>query len=320
MILLATNKRDITTDFVVLELKRRGIPYVRLNTEDIQQWTVVLRNGDPAAFEAHRGRSFSVSSIRAGYYRRPEPPKSPGLADKSADEYVVAEWSSLLRTLWNALEGRWLNSPFAILRAEDKPRQLSVARRVGFKIPRTMITNDPEAANNFAVSGSIIAKPLRHALLEDNDGPGRVIFTHRVSELDAKDDSIRMAPIILQEEITKDFDVRVTVIDSNVYAVAIESQAFADSQVDWRKGINPEVPHRPIQLDDAIAKRCVAVTKELDLRYAAIDLIQDRTGELWFLEANPNGQWAWIEHRTGLPLAKHIVDALLRESDATKLS
>ncbi len=35
MILLVSNKRDITMDYIVVELKKRGIKYFRLNTEDL---------------------------------------------------------------------------------------------------------------------------------------------------------------------------------------------------------------------------------------------------------------------------------------------
>jgi len=55
----------------------------------------------------------------------------------------------------------------------------------------------------------------------------------------------------------------------------------------------------------------------LGLRFAAIDLVLDQTGEYWFLEANPNGQWAWIESRTGLPISSAIVDELLAISAAS---
>ena len=33
MILVLTNERDLTTDYVVMELRRRGVPYTRLNSE-----------------------------------------------------------------------------------------------------------------------------------------------------------------------------------------------------------------------------------------------------------------------------------------------
>ena len=68
--------------------------------------------------------------------------------------------------------------------------------------------------------------------------------------------------------------------------------------------------HEAIELPADIVDKCRALTKALDLRYGAIDLIADRDGRYWFLEINPNGQWAWIERRTGLPLASAIVDEL----------
>ncbi len=52
MILLATNKRDITTDFIVLELRRRGAPFVRFNTEDAPTWRV--------SFDPRRSWTLSV--------------------------------------------------------------------------------------------------------------------------------------------------------------------------------------------------------------------------------------------------------------------
>jgi hypothetical protein len=51
----------------------------------------------------------------------------------------------------------------------------------------------------------------------------------------------------------------------------------------------------------------------LRLRFAAVDLIVDPHGQVWFLEANPNGQWAWIEDATGLLITAAITDALLKE-------
>jgi hypothetical protein len=33
-------------------------------------------------------------------------------------------------------------------------------------------------------------------------------------------------------------------------------------------------------------------------------------GRYVFLELNPNGQWAWIERETGMPLCEALVDLL----------
>lgn len=311
MILVATNKRDITVDLIVLELQRRGLPYFRLNTEDADKLSWVMPDGDPDAIVIEDGkRSVSLADVTSAYYRRPQPPAlrtdlTPGVA-----EYVSAEWASLLRSMWNALEGRWLNSPYTILRTEDKPRQLTLARRKGLKIPTTLITNNYGAARAFAADGLTIAKPLRRGLIEDRDGPGRVMFTSRFSEEDLKPEAIEQAPVIFQREILKRSDLRVTVVDNHVFAATIHSQEHVETEVDWRRGGRLNVAHQIFDLPAHTARACVEVTRDLGLRFAAIDLIEDQNRDFWFLEANPNGQWGWIEMRTGLPIASALVDAL----------
>lgn len=311
MILLVTNKRDLTTDFVVLELEQRGVPFVRLNSEDLPKamvhftpaegWKIILED-----------QALALRDVTAGYYRRPGTPEVPDKAgDEATREYIIDEWSAVLRSLWNALEGRWLNSPFAILRAEDKPRQLSEALALGFAIPETLVANEFESARAFVAKGGAIGKPLRHALVER--GPtGEVLFTSRLAALDLDDRAaVVAAPIIYQREIAKACDLRVTVIGERLYATAIYSQSEEETKVDWRRGSRVDLLHELVELPDDLADRCRALTRALDLRYGAIDLILDTAGAYWFLEINANGQWAWIERRTGAPLSAAIVDTLL---------
>lgn len=308
-VLLATNKRDVTTDFIALELERRAVAFHRLNTEDMLEYRVLLPNGDPSCMRlVNRTRELELSEVTGAYYRRPLPLEIPNIAPSTA-AYMQAEWSAILRSVWNALAGRWLNCPFAILRAEDKPRQLAVARAEGLQVPRTLITNDAEHAKNFLADGAIVAKPLRHALIEDG-GAGKVVFTSRVEQHNGLT-GLESAPVILQSEVPKRADVRVIVVDDQVFATMIESQAHEETSVDWRKGVRTDLEHRAITLPREVEKACVAVTRSLDLRYSAIDLVEDSDGIFWFLEANPNGQWAWIEQRTGARIAEAIVSGLV---------
>ncbi len=127
-----------------------------------------------------------------------------------------------------------------------------------------------------------------------------------------------LAPVIYQREIRKAFDVRVTVIGDKVFAAAIHSQDHNETEVDWRSGTRDDLRHEAIELPPDVAAQCLALTAALGLRYGAIDLVADLDGRHWFLEINPNGQWAWIERRTGLPLAEAIVDTLLAIPEAGK--
>ncbi len=313
LILLVTNKRDVTTDYVVMEMRRRGLSFFRLNTEDLPQHEIAMVDGDPSNLTlTGLCGDLSIADVTGAYYRRPGNIEVVGSA--AVAEYVVAEWSAVVRSLWNALEGRWLNSPFSIMRAEDKPRQLAAARRVGFQIPGTLVTNAFEMARAFLADGPMVVKPLRHALI--NDGTvGSVVFTSRVDSFEAADaEAFRRAPMIMQREVPKRSDIRVLVVDDRVFATRILSQAHDETQVDWRKGVRRDLDHEVMDLPADVALACIAVTRDLGLRFAAIDLVEDLDGRFWFLEANPNGQWAWIEQRTGAPVTAAIVDALFEGS------
>jgi len=311
MFLLVTNRRDITMDFVVAELQKRSLPYFRLNTELLPQsrsamghtamddWTIELE-----------GREISGGDITAAYFRRPGAPQAPALVeDKGERSYIEAEWSSFLKSLYFRLEGRWFSDPTQIFLAEDKPRQLIVAHQLGFNIPSTAVTNRLKSAESLTAEGRAIGKPLRQAVL-----PGsleKVMFTSRLQPLTAEDEpALSLAPLIIQAEVLKKYDVRVTVVGSHVFATAIWSQEKDETQVDWRRGSHPDLKHEAIRLPDEVAEQCRELVRRMNLRYGAIDLVCDRDGKLWFLEINPNGQWAWIENQTGYTIAAAIVDEL----------
>lgn len=50
----------------------------------------------------------------------------------------------------------------------------------------------------------------------------------------------------------------------------------------------------------------------LGLHYGAFDLVETPDGALTVLECNPNGQWLWLEHETGLPIAAALADLLVQ--------
>jgi glutathione synthase/RimK-type ligase-like ATP-grasp enzyme len=173
-----------------------------------------------------------------------------------------------------------------------------------------LITNDFYAAAAFVAVGTTIGKPLRHSLVERGE-TGEVLFTTRLESLKPGDrQAVALAPVIYQSEIPKAYDIRATVVGERVFAAAIYSQDQRETEVDWRSGTRLDLRHEPISLPKDVIEKCLALTSALDLRYGAIDLVADGDGRHWFLEINPNGQWAWIERRTGLPLAAAIVDEL----------
>lgn len=315
MILIVTNERDLTSDYVVLELRRRSLPFQRLNSERVAEARVSFdpKRGEDAWIVELDGAAIDFAGVRAAYFRRPGTPSAPEVVKQSAARrYCEVEWGAALSSALNSLGERWLNSPLAILAAENKPRQLSIASGLGFAVPDTLVTNDLRQAQCFLSEGASVAKPLREALLEE-DGEQRVIFTSRLETLSGIDDArVAAAPVIFQREIQKRSDIRATVVGDAVYTAEILSQEHNETKTDWRRGSRPDLAHRPHELTDDLRGKCVCLVRMLGLRFGAVDLILDQDGRYWFLEVNPNGQWAWIENRTGLPLTRAIVDELER--------
>ncbi|WP_296710627.1 hypothetical protein [Rhodoblastus sp.] len=143
-ILLVSNTRDLTTDLVVHELATLGAPFVRLNCDalDAARPTLSFGCGEPALSFLHKGEAVDARSIKAAYLRRPH---LDGMIDTRERDaaHRFGEWRALLEALYSELEGRWLNEPHLIERAEDKARQLRVAAALGFRTPRTLVSNDP---------------------------------------------------------------------------------------------------------------------------------------------------------------------------------
>ena len=101
-----------------------------------------------------------------------------------------------------------------------------------------------------------------------------------------------------------------TVVGEKLFPVKIESQEYEESRIDWRRGTNI-ISHKYIELPKIISRQCINLVKHLNLIFGAIDLVIDKEGNFYFLEINPNGQWAWIEKRLNLPISQEIATLLL---------
>jgi glutathione synthase/RimK-type ligase-like ATP-grasp enzyme len=310
--LIVTNKTDLTSDYIVREMRARNLKFSRINTEASPELCVVQKLGEGGTVLNSGKVQIDLAKIRGAYFRRPLHPKVEN--DKlttSSIHYIREEWSYLLRSIYLELDKKWFSHPNKIILAEDKPMQLRLADELGFLVPETVITNKLEAVQELFNKGDVVAKPLKQALLDDEGSVSSVIFTSAIQSITQIDcEALRLAPVIFQRKLKKKFDLRITVVERDVFSVAIKSQEFEKTQTDWRHGSIVDLEHEVFELPEDIAKRCIKIVQRLGLRFGAIDLVLDEAGQFWFLECNPNGQWAWIENRTGLPIAASIVSAM----------
>lgn len=309
--LLFTNKQDLTCDFIIQELKNRNLDYIRLNTEDIPEisFTQIFEGGGSEIRLDER--PVILANIVSAYFRRPNTPQMQNQElSESSKAYCIDEWSYLLRSIYLELDQKWFSHPNKIILAEDKPKQLRLAQKLGFNVPNWVVTNSKKDVAFLFKLGPVIAKPFRHALIKEGQNES-IIFTSTIQSFEAIcSKELQLAPVIFQRKIIKDCDLRVTVVDDSIFAVKIDSQLFPETETDWRHTSVEKLDHQIVDLETNLSQKCISIVKSLGLRYGAIDLVLDKNGTYWFLECNPNGQWAWIENRTGLPIAAAIVDSM----------
>jgi hypothetical protein len=305
MLLIITHQQDYTVDFVVNQLNATSTPYFRLNCEDL------LTTPHRVHFAANGKLSFGkLAHISAVWFRRVKQPMLPVGTAPHVAEYVIGELSALLHNLYLLLDCKWVSQPTFIYQAENKLYQLKIAGTLGFTLPETLVTNERQALADFyrVHGGEVIVKPLHNSRPVQPDGLQQVIFTNRLDPVHLQQlDRYDLTPGIYQRNIAKAYEVRVTVVGTTVFAAAVDSQAVAATQQDWRR---TKLPFKAYDLPAAEAHRCVALVQALHLRFGAIDLIKGTDGQYYFLEINPNGQWAWLETDCGLPISQAIITEL----------
>lgn len=261
---------------------------------------------------------IALDTVTALWWRRPSPPAPhPELTDPAVAAHAARECQSLLSDLWEHLPCPQLPARESVWRRSgQKASQLALAAELGFAVPDTLITTDPESFFEFHErhDGRVITKTFHIPFIEGvGDGLTVTRLSEPVSPRDlAYADGLRFCPMIVQERVDKRLELRVTVVGRRIFAAEIHSQVSNRSAVDWRRYDTRVTPHRPHRLPDDVAARCLTLMERLGLTYGAIDLILTPEGRHVFLEVNPNAQWLWVEHLTGLPISEAICEHLLR--------
>ncbi len=310
MLLILTSEKDLTADFLIVALLERGIPYFRLNSEDLgdAEFTYEMECGAVAKSIGVRSRLLQLSDIHAVWYRRVIHPTPADTLPPAEKRFVFGELRHTAIGMLLNPDVLWINPIDKVAVAEHKLYQLQVAARIGLKTPRTVVSRNPAVLNNFITSNrtGTICKPIFHGLFVEQSG-SYSIYTRRVTEPFGDEASVTVCPVLLQEEIPRAADVRATFIGGESFVVDIKGTG---DLVDWRDGSAP-LTYSVSGLDDETQERCREMLRALGLVYGAFDFIRTPDGHLVFLEVNPTGEWAWLENELGLPMREAFIRLFL---------
>lgn len=306
-VVVLTQEGDSTADMVVKALESRGAPVFRADMADFPK-SLTLKGFFDGAWRGSLsglGGSLALESIRAVYFRRPTAFTFPeGMTDAEL-RFATREARWGVGGLLMSLPCLWLNHPSRVADAEFKPFQLAAAAACGLEVPRTVLTNDPMAAEEIVahLRAELIYKPLGPPSVVDG-AQLSMVYARAVEADVVADRRVALTVHQFQQRVDKTRDVRATVVGDQVFAVSLYSD-----ELDWRSdysGVRYETTSLPAPVEAAL----LALLRRLGLLFAAADFVVTPDDQYYFVDLNPAGEWGWIEQETGLPIAAAVAELL----------
>lgn len=276
-------------------LARAGLPAARLDADDVAGAGLLL-DAEAGVLRLHGlwlaptvswVRHFSAQAIPGG--GGPEP-----------DLFLREAWQASAAAL--ADSGAVQVAPVR----HGMPQQLRLARRLGVPVPRTILAADLAGARAALRCRRLVVKAVQGHFTEAVPGmlTGRFAV---VVDAQALPDAACDGPLVVQEYVEHDAELRLYYLDGPVLGFSIAKQAPADP---WtapeRVGARRITP--PAQLVAAVRRLAGAMS----LRYGAFDFLAGEGGPV-FLEANPDGDWRWVERAAGTNAVTHGVARMLAD-------
>ena len=303
MIFISTCSQDTTTNIVMKELDAHDV--LRFNIDKPEDFTWDFNRNGFRIVDKVSGREITNRTFTSFFLRKPmyfdhiDIPKFG-----CVENWRREETTELFNDFFRECQSRGLT---ALVCSQNnkygKLRQLLVAERHFRVAPWHFFHGElpDELKHGRWVVKSMTSTPI---------GQDKVFF---VKEVDPGVLDLRY-PWFVQEKIDGEAEVTVVYIDGKTYAAHAPRDSF-DGE-DSRKSLmeNPTSwPRCPLSSEDERAIK--GFMEETGYRFGRFDFIR-KNGELWFLELNPNGQWAWLDEENEHGLVSLVADAIKSEDRA----
>ncbi len=242
---------------------------------------------------------LDLTAVKAVYLRPYDSRNLPSVVSAGQDsaawrhalavEDAMLSWSELTPALV-------LNRPSHMASNNSKPYQALWIESLGFKIPDTLITTEPDAALQFwREHGTVIYKSVSGI----RSIVSRVTAAHRV-----RFDDIATCPTQFQQYIPGT-EYRVHVVGEEVFACSIVSAAD-----DYRYSVE-RVDMQACDLPTDVAARCRSLARSMQLSLAGLDLRRTSDGSWYCFEVNSSPGFTYFEQTTGQPIAEAVAQLLM---------
>lgn len=304
-VVVLTRSDDPEVDAVSLALAARGVPLVRIDSDRCRDLPITKEEPDGALCVAGERVTPTVTWLR--YF------SSSAVAahdEPVLDTYTRSQWTWWARTIVDGAPRRINRGLGPCL--PDRVTQLAAARRAGLAVPRTVVTSEPvAAARAFAGSEHVIVKSIGGHVLEPRPRHLVGLFTQCVPTTSLADRPTEPAPVMVQETIAADREVRVFVVGGTTRAYEV-SKSRPDAG--WTDGETVAV--RPTTVSPELTDALRGLARYWGLDIAGFDVLETPGGPV-FLEVNAMCDWLFFDgdRRPG-PMTGAVTDVLVDHHQA----
>lgn len=317
-ILILSEKLDYTTHRVVEWVKHFKSEFLLVNKEDAVFFSHHISNN---CIELFINRTNVTKNIKNYWFRRGNFPIAFNPFENIKNDFwaefkrhLNEEFSVLQYSISQSIE-KLDNSLITRLSSLHlfKIPILEAATEVGLLIPDTLVSNSKSEILTFLEkNGKCITKSISESFTYSSQSKRFLQYTTLVDyDFIEKNFDEYIFPSIFQRCIDKIADIRVFILNSKIYSMAIFSQNSQQTKIDFRNyDLENENRTIPFKLPSKIERTLLKLMKKLDLNSASVDFVYSTDKKIYFLEINPFGQFGMVSTPCNYYLERKIAQHL----------
>jgi len=328
MILILSNRYDQTTIDIIKWLEHYNANWLKISLDQVfflqRKMDISVREDGNLSFKINlNNREIDlIRDTNVVLYRRwgaIDVESTWNLKEKlpiQVNKFLNDEYNAIVLTLIKALnKKKWISHPNTS--SVNKIKVLELAKNLDLNIPDFIISNNFEQINLFYNKNNtkIILKPVFETgdfNIDDEYYPQYNILLSENLLKNMKKKNY-LFPLLFQEYIEKDFEIRTFILEDKLYSIAIFSQQNNRTIVDYRN-YSPTDSNRNVayKLPKMIESKLLKLMKLLNLDTGSVDIIKSKDNKYYFLEVNPVGQFGELSRVGNYYIEREIASLLLK--------
>ena len=301
MIFIFTCSQEGTFDLLIPHMNEASTFRFNIDRPEDYRWDF-SKHGF-AITNVHTGTTIDSRTLSSFYLRKPlyieavDVPKEGCL-----ENWRREETKALFDDFYRLCEAKGLT---ALLHSRNgqygKLRQMLVAENY-FNVANWHIFHG--ALPDELTNGKWVVKELTGTLI----GKGKAFFVKEVdpTKLDLS------YPWFLQEKIDGEDEITVVYVNGQLFSYHYPRSEIESCEDVRMATLKDPSKWEPCELSRSEQNAIRGFMAETGYTFGRFDFIR-KDGELWFLELNPNGQWAWLDEGNRGGLISSIAEAIITE-------